>query len=539
MIVTSYTAQHSAHCKASYAVKRTGTVQAFKSNGRTYYKIRLRLADGSRPWIKERYATEEGAEAALNTLQRLENERGQLLKKKQAEAAAALSVKKTIRNLVPRWLEFRKGHEETKHATWLQFESDMRLYVLPHDVADIDLETDEDLVFKLQGFFKTRPLKANGKGKLAPNSVKKLAVTLTRFFADAIAERWLRLPGCANPMDSDVIRERLPSGNLTGDVIVALPLADAQKLIDAGLPRSARYVFAVATGMREGELSGLKWRDVSLAAAIPSAKVERQLLPTLSFGPPKNNSYRSIPLHPAAIEALTWWHAEGWQKLVGREPLPDDAVFPNGDGDHTRPRSEDIREDLERLGCAPTVDGFNVTQQSTRRTFATALSDAGFSNSIIHRLLRGKGGDVNDRHYIARNLPKFVPAVHSIALSWPKHWPTKIDQNDFEAKNKSRLRELNSRPTVYENISVDTNPQIAADNREVNLKSDAVSVAKNPDVLCPTSALGRDLGQDRAALLAAIDSASRRGDVQAATRLLATLLTSSPVSDLTTAETES
>ena len=62
---------------------------------------------------------------------------------------------------------------------------------------------------------------------------------------------------------------------------------------------------AVTTGLREGELLGLKWEDVDLKARTLS--VRRTLSQTRSglvFGPPKSGKGRSIKLTARAAEAL-------------------------------------------------------------------------------------------------------------------------------------------------------------------------------------------------------------------------------------------
>src|SRR5919107_1738244 len=65
----------------------------------------------------------------------------------------------------------------------------------------------------------------------------------------------------------------------------------------------ALYVVAVHTGLRQGELLGLKWTDVDLDAG--KLCVRRSLKVTedgLDFGPPKNKaSRRSVPLNKTAV----------------------------------------------------------------------------------------------------------------------------------------------------------------------------------------------------------------------------------------------
>ena len=63
---------------------------------------------------------------------------------------------------------------------------------------------------------------------------------------------------------------------------------------------------AVHTGLRQGELLGLRWSDVDLSANRLS--VARSLKVTadgLALGPPKNKaSRRSVPLNKMAVTGL-------------------------------------------------------------------------------------------------------------------------------------------------------------------------------------------------------------------------------------------
>ncbi len=64
-------------------------------------------------------------------------------------------------------------------------------------------------------------------------------------------------------------------------------------------------MLAVTTGLREGELLGLRWQDMDLERG--KAQVRRQLTRTkdgLSFTSPKRGRTRSVRLTPSAVAAL-------------------------------------------------------------------------------------------------------------------------------------------------------------------------------------------------------------------------------------------
>lgn len=67
------------------------------------------------------------------------------------------------------------------------------------------------------------------------------------------------------------------------------------------ISKSRRLLFQVAifTGMRAGELWGLRWSDVELNRATPLCSVRRSY-----DGPTKSGAVRSFPLLPRAVAAL-------------------------------------------------------------------------------------------------------------------------------------------------------------------------------------------------------------------------------------------
>jgi integrase len=103
-------------------------------------------------------------------------------------------------------------------------------------------------------------------------------------------------------------------------------------------------VLFASTGMRRGELLGLQWREVDLAAG------EVHIAHAVSDGGPgvgvvrrttKRSDWRDVPLTSAAVQALDE-QRRAWAALVGSEPDESDYVFPGGSDGRSPMRPDDL-----------------------------------------------------------------------------------------------------------------------------------------------------------------------------------------------------
>jgi integrase len=149
----------------------------------------------------------------------------------------------------------------------------------------------------------------------------------------------------------------------------------------------ALYLLAVTTGMRQGELLGLRWADVDLEAGTPS--VRRTLSMTKdspTFTAPKTaKSRRSIGLINAASEALRG-HLK--RQLAEIEAMGDECedqglIFPNLRGRPLHPwiPATDFKRLLERadLPC--------IRFHDLRHTFATLMLQNGEHPKVVQEML--------------------------------------------------------------------------------------------------------------------------------------------------------
>jgi integrase len=190
-------------------------------------------------------------------------------------------------------------------------------------------------------------------------------------------------------------------------IVVYVPADELGKLLGSDKVSHrmiVRYTLGATSGSREGELQGLQWADLKLEAKIPSMQIDRQVSTKgRKLIPPKKGSYRTLPLHAAAVRALSWWKSEGWEQWTGRKLQPGDPVFPDQAGEHFRPHTaRDLRMDLLRAGCSDECEGHKIDAHALRRSFGTCLADNETPIEICKALMGHGAQGVTDRHYLAR-----------------------------------------------------------------------------------------------------------------------------------------
>lgn len=272
--------------------------------------------------------------------------------------------------------------------------------------------------------------------KIGPRSILHVHSTFASFVDAALAEGWLHAPtsdpwlrGAMNVLRHPAVRAELHQPEDADPI--ALPIETVQQLLDAvvvPLERRARYALGFCEGMRDGEIAGVKIDRIVRGSIPPVIKIEQAVALVGAKGPkgfakpkaPKTrSSKRTLPLHLCPGGAIDEWLADGWAELVGRDPKPEDYLFPRPDGGPSRPRSAELlREDLRAAGLPDTVDGKPVEMKSTRSSFLTWLSELGVSDAIRKRLAGHRASDVTERHYTHREIDQLAEAIGRIPLRW-------------------------------------------------------------------------------------------------------------------------
>lgn len=134
--------------------------------------------------------------------------------------------------------------------------------------------------------FRSRKLKSG----LNPKTINNLVTVLCRILAEAVESGLI-------PFVPRVRRLKVPPPKadfLTDDEAVALvDAAEGQWKI--------MIILGLSTGLRQGELLGLQWRDINLNKGY---LVVRHAIAKGKMGTPKSNKERHIPLNSDTVEAL-------------------------------------------------------------------------------------------------------------------------------------------------------------------------------------------------------------------------------------------
>jgi integrase len=149
-------------------------------------------------------------------------------------------------------------------------------------------------------------------------------------------------------------------------------------------PSRTLCLVALKTGMRQGELLGLRWSDVDLEQAV--VRVRRSYTGgTLST--PKNRERRDVDLISDVVELLT-----GWRRESGRASHRDSLVFPGDDGLAFLMPSVLLRRQLYPAMARASIPRVGPTQEkrtfhSFRHTFAKRALERGAHITWLSRHL--------------------------------------------------------------------------------------------------------------------------------------------------------
>jgi integrase len=299
--------------------------------------------------------------------------------------------RRTVADALDAWVETIASQKET--STRLEYE---RLAAaLAQDFKRTSLEDMSKL--DVQRYANTL------RKTLRHGTVRKYITVLQMALGTAVDWRWIgtnvaqriSIKKDDNPIDVDGLSDE-----------------ESDALLAAAAGRSMEHLLAIGvwTGLRKGELLGLRWQDIGLHRLnVRQTLVWRSGQPW-SFKPrPKTRAgRRSFPLLPVVAEALEKQNARV-ADLRGRAGdlwTEYDLVFPNEIGAPIHPAN--VNHELARLEKASGVEHHRV--HDWRHTAATKMLTAGVADRIVMEVCGWSDRTMLDRyqHVTDDHLDEFV-----------------------------------------------------------------------------------------------------------------------------------
>jgi integrase len=277
---------------------------------------------------------------------------------------------KTLRQWLTEWLTTVKSSDGTGPATIARYDQIARVHLIPQlgtvKLAALTPRHVQSLLLKLQGV-------------AAPATIVKVHGVLRNALADA--ERM--------DLVSRNVAKAVRPPRLSRTERRSLTPAEAGSLLShlKGDRLESVFIVALSTGLRRGEVLGLRWQDVDLEGRVLFVRQALQRVDrALKMVPPKTHrSSRPIPLPQFAVTAFSQQKVRqaNDRRLVGRAWEDGGLVFTTEIGTPLEPRNVN-----RRFYAARSAAGLEwVRLHDLRHAFATFLLDQGEGLRTVMDLL--------------------------------------------------------------------------------------------------------------------------------------------------------
>jgi len=150
----------------------------------------------------------------------------------------------------------------------------------------------------------------------------------------------------------------------------------------------ALFILAATTGLRRGELLGLRWQDVDLkAGTITVTQTQKKIGETITFGPTKTKaSQRLVVLPDIALESLNRWRIEQAEErlAIGEAWAHPELVFTTAIGTPVHPKNmldRNFKRVLEAAGLP------RIRFHDLRHSAATLMLAQGVNPKVLQEVL--------------------------------------------------------------------------------------------------------------------------------------------------------
>ncbi len=286
-------------------------------------------------------------------------------------AASGTAVSKTFQDLSAEWL--RSIQNEVKESTYTRYERSVRIYLLP-------LLGQQNMKLlrtnHLQEISKML-LKAGGRNgvPLSPKTTSDILCVLKAILKFANQHGYISIDTSSIPFP----KKRRSQAEILPE---AYRLKIENQLWDSGETVSLGILFALYTGVRIGELCGLRWGDIDFITGVVQIARTVQRIPDLT--PDAENKTKVIVSEPKTVSSLRTIPLP--QALLAhlKQYSTDKACYIlTGTIHHTEPHQFYLRyKTFLRHAGVP-----EYTFHALRHTFATRCVAHGFDTKSLSEIL--------------------------------------------------------------------------------------------------------------------------------------------------------
>ena len=335
------------------------------------FRISYTDANGDRRWITEAgfQSKREAQNAERHAKVRLDASR------------AVISGRTTVADYLGAWFDTYERSQSRKPTTVDATRLHLDRYLLPR-IGHVPLhELTPAVIANLYAdLLANGRTGKNGAGGLSPKTVRNIAGTLHKALADGVRRETLsRNP--ADAVDLPKVRRTEPQAWDSDQMQTFLAHLAATRPV--GDPDATAWRLMLATGMRRGEILGLRWDRVDLVGS--SLVVDNTRVMTragvIDTTPKSEAGHRRIRLDAATVDSLAHLRdaQEASADILGAWPSP--YVATQLDGVPIHPRAF-----LRRLNRAQDDAGLpRVNLHELRHTNITAALRAGIPVHVISR----------------------------------------------------------------------------------------------------------------------------------------------------------
>ena len=303
-----------------------------------------------------------------------------LIRKKHEGEPLVLAKGTLGQYLTERWLPVQESR--LRRSTYDSYRRNIDLHVLPalgqRQLAKLS-PGDLDL-FYADLLAKGRRGKGTDRKGLAPKTVRNIHVMLNKALSDAQRKGLVvrNVAELADPPKLSAQRREEVKAWDADQLCTFLDAIAAQRFFPA-------FHLSAHTGMRRGEILGLRWGDLGLEAGRVSV---RQALVSVAYelhisDVKTGNGRRTIDIEEGAVAVLEAWRRRRTDERGGKAPTKSDLVFTREDGAWFHP--DLFSQIFDRVVAK--LDVPEITLHDLRHTHATILLMNGTPVKVVSERL--------------------------------------------------------------------------------------------------------------------------------------------------------